>query len=118
MKKRTVLDAGAGALADYYDWQHESKHGDVLVYWIGDLQTERQYVGDPDDPDFFTKKKRAMVANSLAERIIADNKAGLITLVQKRLGDHQYEYWAVRLAQRGGGTGGQKVKPNADLCLV
>lgn len=119
MKQRTVLDAGAGALADYYDWQHDAHHGDVVVYWIGDLQTERQYMGQADDPQFERKMLRSMVANSLADRILADQKKGIVTLLQKRLGDHQYEYWAVRLGQPGGGTGCQKVvEPNASLCLV
>ncbi|WP_316196693.1 hypothetical protein [Bradyrhizobium sp. SZCCHNS3053] len=95
MTERTVLDTGPGALSEYYDWMKGAAAGDVLVYWQGDLQFDRQVVV-PDEALRASERARVQSLNFIADRICADAKAGLLYLTQKRVGLGIFEYRATR----------------------
>lgn len=97
MPARTVLDIGPGALAEYYEWIKNASHGDVLVYWKGDLQFERQIQISEYDLARSQRRMEISVLNVIASRVFDDAKAGLVSLTQKRLSDGIYEYRATRL---------------------
>lgn len=94
--KRSVLEMAPGALSEYYDWIKSAAHGDTLVYWVGDLQFERQIVISPSD--LLRKNRRDEISslNVLASRLHDDAKAGLVKLTQKRLDWGVFEYRAHR----------------------
>jgi hypothetical protein len=86
---RTELTVEPGSLDDYDSWMKRSKNGDVLVYWRGDLLSDRE------SPVFDEKKLNTL--NAIADRIIRAAKEGLLFLSQKRFGDFDYEYRATRI---------------------
>jgi hypothetical protein len=99
---RTVLEVGQGALAEYYDWIKDAAHGDVLVYWQGDLQYDRQISVPADDVLRSTERSRVMALNFVADRVHADSKQGLLHLTQARIGTNLFEYRATRRRVLGG----------------
>jgi hypothetical protein len=94
-----TLEMGPGALAEYYSWANSASNGDVLVYWVGDLQYDRQQEGSPFDPLSSSQATALSALNAVADRILADSKAGVVTLTQRRLGESRYEYRATRKRQ-------------------
>jgi hypothetical protein len=95
--ERTELEAVPGILSAYDDWMQDAKHGDMVVYWRGDLQYDRQVVVSDDDPDRAEKRKMLFALNVLANRIVDDAKAGRVALTQRRLGYSTFEYRALRI---------------------
>jgi hypothetical protein len=99
---RTVLEVGPGALAEYYDWMKDAANGDVLVYWQGDLQYDRQVVVEPHDVLRAAERTRVKALNFVADRVLADSKDGLLYLTQLRVGTNIFEYRATRRRLSGG----------------
>ncbi|WP_298962450.1 hypothetical protein [uncultured Methylobacterium sp.] len=95
MPKRLELDAGAvGALADYYDWFKDAREGDLLVYWRGSLQFDRDPANFPElDVE---GRERLAAIDALATRVMADAREGYLILNQKKLGPDDFEYRATR----------------------
>lgn len=94
MPKRLELEVGAGALAGYYEWFRESREGDVLVYWRGDLQFDRDPANFPDlDKE---ERERLSAVDALATRVMKDAREGYLLLNQKRMGPGVFEYRATR----------------------
>jgi hypothetical protein len=98
----TRLDVAPGVLAEYYDWVKGSQHGDVLVYWTGDLQFDRSVAVPFDDVMRSQERLQITSLNIMASRVLDDAKDGLITLTQKRLGQNQFEYRATRVRRSYG----------------
>lgn len=98
----TILDISPGALSDYYDWLKQAAAGDVLVYWTGHLQRDRQK--EIPEHDVLRTVERMNIAqlNVIADRIRKDADEGQILLTQKRLGYGEYEYRATRRRQMYG----------------
>jgi hypothetical protein len=94
-----ILEVGPGALSDYYDWLKQAAAGDVLIYWSGDLQYDRQVVVHEADVLRTQDRERIFALNIIAERVLTDAKDGQILLTQKRLGQSVYEYRATRRTQ-------------------
>ena len=116
MPERTVLEVSPGALSDYYDWLKQSAAGDVLVYWVGDLQYDRQIVVPDGDVLRANDRFRINSLNVLADRIREDAADGQLYLTQKRLAWNVFEYRATRRRQMYGSA-----KPkisNDDLVLA
>jgi hypothetical protein len=99
---RTVLEVGQGALAEYYDWMKDAANGDVLVYWQGDLQYDRQINVPASDVLRTALRTRIQALNFVADRVLADAKAGLLHLTQLRIGTNLFEYRATRRRDIGG----------------
>ena len=99
---RTVLEVGPGALSEYYDWMKDAANGDVLVYWQGDLQFDRQVAVPADDVLRAAERTRITALNFVADRILADAKEGLLHLTQLRIGANLFEYRATRRRVSGG----------------
>jgi hypothetical protein len=99
---RAVLEVGPGALAEYYDWMKDAAHGDVLVYWQGDLQYDRQVVFPEHDPMRAADRIRTRALNYIADRVLADSKDGNLNLTQQRIGTNIFEYRATRRRVSGG----------------
>jgi hypothetical protein len=70
-------------------WAHRTPPGARKCYYTGYLFADR-------------RKGNAAAAEACAigDEAWALHKAGLVTLVQRRLGDAQYEYIAVRVSHR------------------
>jgi hypothetical protein len=94
--ERTVLEVAPGALSDYYDWLKASSEGDVLVYWMGDLQFDRQVVIPDNDVLRGNDRLRITTLNVLADRIREDAAEGHLHLTQKRIATNIFEYRATR----------------------
>jgi len=101
---RTVLEVGPGALAEYYDWMKDAAHGDVLVYWQGDLQYDRQVVVEPANVLRAAERTRVKALNFVADRVLAHAKDGLLHLTQLRIGTSIFEYRATRRRLSSGKT--------------
>lgn len=99
---RTVLEVGPGALAEYYDWVKDAASGDVLVYWQGDLQYDRQIAVPADDVLNASLRTRIQALNFVADRVLRDSKEGLVHLTQLRIGTNIFEYRATRRRTPGG----------------
>lgn len=112
---RTVLEVGPGALSEYYDWMKESAQGDVLVYWQGDLQFDRQVTVPSGDVMRAALAQRIAALNIVADRVFDDAKAGLLSLTQLRLGTNIFEYRATRRRQSYPGKSETTVLPNEQL---
>lgn len=95
-KPRTVLELDAGAIAAYYEWLKSARHGDVLVYWVGDLQYDRQAYPPKDDPGYEEAQRRLALLGVVADRVFDDAKSGELILTQLRLGPSRWEYRAGR----------------------
>jgi hypothetical protein len=110
------LEMAPGALAEYYDWMKAASDGDRLVYWIGDLQFDRQI--EISETDVMRAADRLNVAqlNAVASRILADSKAGDLQLTQKKLTESVYEYRATRRREAYGSS--TSVLPNDQLVLA
>ena len=93
----TTLEVSAGALSDYDDWMKASRHGDLLVYWRGDLQFDRSVEIAESDIARTEERKAINTLNAVADRIRRDAKDGQLTLTQRRLGESNYEYRATRI---------------------
>jgi hypothetical protein len=111
---RTVLEVGPGALSEYYDWMKDAAQGDVLVYWSGDLQFDRQVVVPEGDVMRAADRQRITALNVVADRILEDAEDGLLHLTQFRVGTSFYEYRATRRRQSFGGSE-TSVLPNEQL---
>jgi hypothetical protein len=96
---RTILEVSPGALSDYYDWLKNATAGDVLIYWVGDLQHDRGIV--IPDSDVLRGDRRLQIAtlNVLADRVLEDAGDGHLALTQKRLAENVFEYRATRRRQ-------------------
>ncbi|UPT95482.1 hypothetical protein J4G48_0040725 [Bradyrhizobium barranii subsp. apii] len=114
--ERIVLEVGPGALADYYDWLKQSAAGDVLVYWQGDLQFDRQVVVPETDVLRNAERLRITTLNVLADRVLEDAADGQLLLTQKRIGTSLFEYRATRRRQIYGSSFADA--PNDDLVLA
>src|ERR1700688_2065136 len=99
---RTVLEVGPGALSEYYDWMKDAAQGDVLIYWSGDLQYDRQVVVPEGDILRSTERHRITALNVVADRVLEDAKDGLLHLTQQRIGFSLFEYRATRRRQSFG----------------
>jgi hypothetical protein len=99
---RTVLEVGPGALAEYYDWIKDAANGDVLVYWQGDLQYDRQIKVPAEDILRSAERSRLQALNFVADRVLRDAKDGLLHLTQLRVGASLFEYRATRRRTSGG----------------
>ena len=95
----TVLDISPGALSDYYDWLKQASAGDVLVYWLGDLQHDRQVEIPKTDVLRTVERMNIAQLNVIADRIRKDAEEGQLLLTQKRLSYGYYEYRATRRRQ-------------------
>lgn len=93
---RTVLEVGPGALSEYYDWLKDAAAGDVLVYWQGDLQFDRQVEVPESDVLRAAERTRIKALNFVAGRVLADAKLRLLHLTQARIGTNIFEYRATR----------------------
>jgi hypothetical protein len=107
---RTVLEIGPGALAEYYDWMKGAADGDVLVYWQGDLQYDRQVVVSADDVLRSTERARISALHFVADRAFKDSKQGLLHLTQLRIGANLFEYRATRRRVSGSKTTGSDIR--------
>jgi hypothetical protein len=112
----TILDISPGALSDYYDWLKDSKHGDTLIYWQGDLQFDRQVVVPASDVMRSDERSRIAALNTVADRVRIDAKSGVLLLTQKRIGFGIFEYRAQRV--RPTYHAPKTVQPNDDLVLA
>jgi hypothetical protein len=99
---RTVLEVGPGALAEYYDWLKDAAAGDVLVYWQGDLQYDRQVVVPENDVLRSSERTRIRALNYVADRVLVDARGGQLHLTQLRIGTNVFEYRATRRRELGG----------------
>lgn len=92
--RKTELEAGAGALAEYYGWFEGARVGDVLVYHKGDLAFD----SDPESHPGLDQDALELVkaVGKLALRVRIDAGTGHLLLTQKKLGPSLYEYRAVR----------------------
>lgn len=115
MPERTILDVSPGALSDYYDWLKASAADDVLVYWQGDLQYDRQVVIPEGDVLRANERLRIATLNVLADRVLEDAKDGQLHLTQARIGTNIFEYRATRRRQI---YGTQSKVRNDDLVLA
>jgi len=95
---KTVLKIGANSLTEYDAWMKASSHGDVLVYWVGDLASDRTTILKVDEE----MRKRLNVINAVANRVLGDNKSGDLVLFQKRKKEGVSEYWAMRVRKKVG----------------
>jgi hypothetical protein len=116
MPERSILEVSPGALSDYYDWLKQAAAGDVLVYWQGDLQYDRQVVIPEGDVLRGNERLRISTLNVLADRILEDSADGEILLTQLRIGTNIFEYRATR-RRRDYGSAKSKA-PNENLVLA
>lgn len=93
---QTTLQNGPGCLSDYYDWFKGAPSGAALVYWRGDLQFDRDAENFRHLDDFDSQAPHINALNVLANRVHADARDGHLILVQKRHGESDYEYRAIR----------------------
>jgi hypothetical protein len=114
--ERTVLDVAVGALSDYYDWMQAAAHGDVLIYWTGDLQYDRQVEVPENDVMRAADRQRVIMLNMVADRASKDAKQGLLHLTQRRISGGVFEYRATRRRQLLGKS--TLVQPNDQLVLA
>ena len=116
--QRTVLEVAPGALSDYYDWMKGAAQGDVLVYWHGDLQYDRQVVIDSNDVLRTADRQRIATLNVLADRVFKDAKTGDVLLTQLKVGGSIYEYRAIRRRQSYPGSSEVSGTRNDNLVLA
>jgi hypothetical protein len=116
MMQRTILEVSPGALSDYYDWLKAAAAGDVLVYWQGDLQYDRQVVIPESDVLRGNDRLRIATLNVLADRVMVDAKEGHLHLTQRRIGTNIFEYRATRRRQDYGSA--KSKAPNDELVLA
>jgi hypothetical protein len=98
----TTLDISPGALSDYYDWLKQAAAGDVLVYWVGSLQRDRQKEIPATDVLRTVERMNIAQLNVIANRIHKDANEGQLLLTQKRISFGEYEYRATRRRQMYG----------------
>lgn len=96
------LNADLRSLTEFIEWLQRAKTGDVCVYYVGDLQYDRQVEVSDDEPAAEAKRAQVRALNALANAIMRMQQERNIILMQKRVGPSQWEYWAVRI------NGGQK----------
>jgi len=111
---RTVLEVGPGALSEYYDWMKDAAQGDVLVYWQGDLQFDRQVTIPEGDVLRTADRQRITALNVVADRVLEDAEDGHLLLTQLRIGTSLFEYRATRRRQSFGKSE-TSVLPNEQL---
>ena len=116
MGERTIMEVCPGALSDYYDWLKDASAGDVLVYWQGDLQYDRQIVIPESDVLRSNRRLQIATLNVLADRAMEDAKLGNLHLTQKRIGSNLFEYRATRRRQDYGSA--KSKAPNDELVLA
>jgi hypothetical protein len=115
MSNRTILDVSPGALTDYYDWLKQAAAGDVLVYWVGDLQHDRGIEIPETDLMRGADRLRINTLNVVADRIREDADDRQLALTQKRICENVFEYRATRRRQLYGTS---FAAPKADLVLA
>jgi len=119
MAKPYVLEAGAGSLVEFYDWMKQSNNGDVLIYWTGDLQNDRQAHVDPYDIDAAERRIAVNALNVTASAVLRAAEEGLVALTQKRLEEGVYEYRATRIRRAFDKLQlKQFTRPNVELALA
>ena len=106
---RTSLNISANTLTEYDAWIKGSKHGDVLVYYTGDLASDRTTLEKLTDET----RRRLNVINALAVRASDDSRSGQVVLFQKRLGESLWQYIAMRLRKPVGRSVRQEVVATA-----
>jgi hypothetical protein len=116
--QRTVLENGPGSLSEYYDWMNSAKNGDILVYWHGCLQYDRQVMIPFDDVMRSADRLRIASLNAVASRVFDDAEDGLLSLTQHRLGEGISEYRATRRRQSFGGTSDVSGPRNDNIVLA
>lgn len=95
---RSILTPTQGALVAYDEWLEQSRHGDVLVYYTGDLQFDRdQPMPDEYDDSQRPELVRLTVINAIADRIRVDAGIQRVALTQRKIRESHYEYMATRL---------------------
>jgi hypothetical protein len=114
----TRLDMAPGALSDYYDWMKAANSGDVLIYWTGDLQFDRQVVISDNDVMRAADRQNIAQLNAVASRIFVDAKLGQLHLTQRKVSETVYEYRAARRRQSYGSSSVTSVLPNDQLVLA
>lgn len=97
MAERSALYPGPGMIADYHDWFDGASHGDVLIYYTGDLQYDRQAVYDESKTEEKADWAKTITLNAVADSIAYEAKRGNLILTQRRLGESNYEYRASRV---------------------
>lgn len=92
--RKLDLVAGAGALAEYTEWFGDSRPGDVVAYYRGDLAYDR----DPANFPTLDREGSERLAGigAVADSVKRDVKAGYLILTQRKLGESNYEYLATR----------------------
>lgn len=94
-KEPTNLHIGPSGLSDYYEWFRTAQHGDVLVYWTGDLQFDRDPQNAPDSTEEQIQVLKTL--DTIATRIVKDAGDKGLALFQRRIAFGIFEYRAVRL---------------------
>lgn len=97
MVERSALYPGPGMISDYHEWYDDARHGDVLVYYTGDLQYDRQGVYDEHKPEEKESWAKTIVLNAVADSIAYEARKGNLILTQRRLAESNYEYRATRV---------------------
>jgi hypothetical protein len=110
------LEAGAGALAEYYDWFNDARTGDVVVYWEGDLQFDRDPKNFPALDD--EQKDQIAVIDALAKRMMRDANDGYLVLSQRKIAENRYRYQASRQRRPGERSLDKARVRNADRVLA
>ena len=77
------------SIKKFEDWILRSKKGDTVTYYRGYIMAPHLQKFSPT-----TDERRV---NSLKKRVQHAYDRSLITLVQRRHGDHDYEYIALRI---------------------
>ncbi len=99
--QKTTLHLGPGAIADYYTWLQAARHGDMLIYYHGDLQYDRaQEFPTGTSKSEEGQRMRVCLLDALADRVSDDARTGVVTLTQRRIGPNVYEYRAHRVNLR------------------
>jgi len=91
----TKLHIGPSGLSDYYEWFRKAQHGDTLIYWVGDLQFDRDPQNAPDATEEQVQVLKTL--NTIATRIVKDAGDKGLALFQRRIAYGIFEYRAVRL---------------------
>lgn len=95
----TTLRHDKGAVALYDDWFEQARHGDVMVYFTGDLMAARDTLEavDINDPAQEETFRTLTLVDTIAVRAASEAKLGLVALTQQRMGENNYRYRATRI---------------------
>ncbi len=76
-------------LGEFRSWFSEARPGESVVYYTGHLMCDRQGADS-----------QSSYLDTMAKEVYAHAQREEIHLLQKRVGDHHYEYRAVRTSPR------------------